>query len=101
MDDGARVAIPRTAQQARPYAVRIREQPEKPRSRVALLTFPHLLIGEKPISFNMASCQVGLADRELDVAGWLELRRRIDLMFVRAGVLGKRGPPRAGREGGA
>lgn len=93
------VQIPRDRYYTVPYAVRVVANPVRPAGRVMRISLTHVLVGGQPVVFNGETNRLTIAGQEFDLIQWMELRRRIDLVYQRAGLLEKVAPAKSDVEG--
>lgn len=97
MENGANLATRpyrRISYNEKPYAVRVQKTPGTPQAKIAKMQLSRLLVGGECIIFDGIHHTVTIAGTEFDVWDWLELRHRIDQVFIRDEQLEKVGPPR-------
>jgi hypothetical protein len=83
----------------KPYAVRLLDAPKPIRGQLKRQKLTQIKIAGEPIEFNGEEHKIVIGGDALAVEDWLELRRRIDLMFRRAGRIEFVAPPKAPWEG--
>ena len=86
--------IRRVSYNEKPYAVRVKAPPGTPQARIGAIKLTHVLVGEEPVEYNGVSHKATLSGTEFDAWDWLELRHRVDELFIRDGRLEKVSPPK-------
>lgn len=89
----------RVSYNEKPFAVRVKQPAGPSKEKPSRIGLTHLNIGGSPVVYNEETRKMEFGGESFDVWQWLELRHRLDLVYIRDRVLEKVSPPRGNWDG--